>query len=1041
MPVIKKTAEKQLDSRLNQVTAESGYYELESERTALFEKIEAEAFALPREERVNLVHRILEHSMKDGMELARTLGLNRREIIAGITRDIFINKHPDLALKLNNRLQEYRHYVSDNESEDMNKFADAMLDKVDQPGEPNFKQTTGRTASNEFRDLKDQVDDYYAKLLSVRELKESEGKPDRTSRGEFLAERQLERRALALKPHYYSGNVAEILAVENSGIDFTPLRSKNLLTEDDILEFSKNNKVEINPTVWRRLEKARYKPLAITFQIGEEEASKTLLTEIKQSILRRGFSEDEFDIVLDKKTGKYKVVDKTKDKKTGHIDLRPENFRITKEISEKFEVAPGHPLYSKILKSLISAYQRDGKVFIEYFSDNIDVTNTRSPEEGDIFKLNRCIYVENGSVLEVLEFCHYYVILHDDGTTSEAFFGYPEDLQQQADKTIFLNNDSEDIGFDRDHSQFIVDEQRINKDLSTWHVRKYFEARNIVVCGQDIYWIGSRKEIDSQNQIIDKHALFKNGKIIFTTGYDGCIYELTKFGDSIAFITSEKDTKAVYKSVRTVHIGDQEFGPYEDVTLEIEGNSFFINGVKTNGTKERYCNQDNIPVKDDIQSVLVGGKIFYTKKTTEGYVLADQYGEPISEAFKHLIIYRNLSELVYWAQTFDNNFLLFFRGKEFNLKGTDINLKTKFKIIGDDLVYLEKYENNALASLQSGTIKFDGRNIINYFDVTADGRIVLQVTDHRKNGAVARIYEYSSGLILKKEEQKKIDLLNTVTDGSLDEIEGYFEKYHTDKKGVKEKFKEYLSGSKSFITTINKLLKEAPKEFIDSMSVARDDLTDRYLDTVVLSLFTETWQNLKKIVPRPYWRALNKIKSNPNAYFEWSPDSSSNYIDGGDPKKGQQQEVIHLREPISEMLTTNIFGEYNGKKWERAMFPVSDKFQGSTREVTIELLAVRENSRVILPKCPNAVLLKDRVKGINSRGKRLNWLLLWILWVRVLQQCLRGLKRLFILRQFKKYRLCQPISHKQSLCRLGRGRRKNMAERLLRRWFLCRRNW
>jgi hypothetical protein len=102
-------------------------------------------------------------------------------------------------------------------------------------------------------------------------------------------------------------------------------------------------------------------------------------------------------------------------------------------------------------------------------------------------------------------------------------------------------------------------------------------------------------------------------------------------------------------------------------------------------------------------------------------------------------------------------------------------------------------------------------------------------------------------------------------------------------------------------------------------------------------------------------------------------DRESSEFNDGDPREENSPEVLKLREPISEFLSTGIYGQYNKirKTWEQVGFPLSQTHIGPTREITAEIPVVKYMKSAILPKCLDGVIITERVKGVMENGEEI----------------------------------------------------------------------
>jgi len=102
----------------------SEFEAIQREFQEIEEKLTSEAFDIPAEDRVKIVHRILEHSLDDGLRLAKRLGVSKENIRKGLLRPSFAIKHQELIQQLSEYLDasEESNYVYESNVEIVDEF-------------------------------------------------------------------------------------------------------------------------------------------------------------------------------------------------------------------------------------------------------------------------------------------------------------------------------------------------------------------------------------------------------------------------------------------------------------------------------------------------------------------------------------------------------------------------------------------------------------------------------------------------------------------------------------------------------------------------------------------------------------------------------------------------------------------------------------------------------------------------------------------------------------------------------------------------------
>lgn len=181
------------------------YQLIERQKRQLFNDL-ITSTELTQKDRDIILARIFEHSVEDGVDLSEQWLSDKSVIIESVMRDEFISKHPAFALRLSNKLQEYRDYVSKENKEVMQEFAETMAEKVSDTELDENVPTTKHTleASSTTQAFLERIDEYYLNFLRLRKIKE-QGPEDRSeSEGERLAEQTVIADLRILEPHYYS---------------------------------------------------------------------------------------------------------------------------------------------------------------------------------------------------------------------------------------------------------------------------------------------------------------------------------------------------------------------------------------------------------------------------------------------------------------------------------------------------------------------------------------------------------------------------------------------------------------------------------------------------------------------------------------------------------------------------------------------------------------------------------------------------------------------------------------------------------------------
>ncbi|MFH1667626.1 MAG: hypothetical protein ABH884_01210, partial [Candidatus Komeilibacteria bacterium] len=241
----------------------------------------------------------------------------------------------------------------------------------------------------------------------------------------------------------------------------------------------------------------------------------------------------------------------------------------------------------------------------------------------------------------------------------------------------------------------------------------------------------------------------------------------------------------------------------------------------------------------------------------------------------------------------------------------------------------------------------------------------------------------------KKEEsnlplklQKKLDLLNLVNKPTLEGINKRFDQEDQEDISVEEKIKRGLSNSQRFAGQVSDLLKQAPQNFLDTMSGKRDRLTAVLVKRTISKTFPEIIRKSERLTWRdfPGYFGLNSNHLNREANGVNQPQDFLNPRQnmesiGGDPRSAEdaRREIMQLRDNIGELIVTGLYGKYNkdNNSWEKSFFAHQPTIMEPAKETTITLPEVSGLRQANLPKPINSRIIKERIKGIDNSGQEI----------------------------------------------------------------------
>ncbi len=924
---------------------ELDYAQLEAEKKAIFARIiEDQDFS--EEERNFLIARVFEHSIEDGLEVADILSLDREARTEAITRYAFMKKHQDFVSKLRNKLVEYSPFASEQDRDEITNLTEEISRDIKKP--EGIGRIRSRKGSVDFGDEAEkflsQIDDYYTQFLRFRGVKEKEVPVDKLSKGEKTAEQALVQDLRALEPHYYTDPIRDLVG------EGQPLLLKPLIKQSDLTElFARLHLSLDDEDVKKKLEQARYRPVHMIWSLLHKDGEKELRAEIVNDLKNRGYKDEDFELIFDDQKRQYRVLNKTPE----HQELKKENLRLVKELPMVFEMKPDDPYYAKAQKIF---EDRD------YDFDN----NWRDRSQKDLL-FRREVQIIDGQIFQQIAWSDWSFIIYPDGRRSDIFFAIQGEWHVTKKGLAFMINDPEGRGGENDF-QLTIDGKKIGKDESWDFGLKYIESIDGV-----IYSVANQFDYGRQ---IGKYALFKDDQMIESFPYGQRPCKLSLINNKLTYFLEGKDESSLI-------YGDEVFGPYKKIRKDEDSKDLVFVAEKANGEKILHFNnmEHNFSAEGEIMDTVMTSDNVYVlmsrvikkgdtpydedKKT---FWIVDKDGNKITEESDNGIrdfcsIDNKLFYSIPSSNEKDESQSIYFDGHK---KDVTEGIKP-VGILGGDLFY---YSNSSIYSLRSGKIDFSKDSLRSYNDNVkiVDGKLII-VTKSEK---LTTVFEWSPEFQLEEESLRKLELLNALKSESLEIIEAYFNKYYPKEveKGLIERLKGLYENSKNFAQSISTIIKDKPALFLRDISAKKDDLTDANIDQFISSLFPEIKTNLERAKNKAkYKRNRRDRDSSIRSCFNGSGES--NEFNDGDPMEENSPEVLKLREPITEFLSTGIYGQYNKNRrsWEQVGFSISQTHIGPTREVTAEIPVVKYMGNIILPKCLDGVIIPERVKGIKSNGE------------------------------------------------------------------------
>jgi hypothetical protein len=240
------------------------------------------------ERKLKIIELVTRNSIKDGLDLANSLGVSPTEQFQTLIRT-GDRENIDEVSELFRVLNSEKEYISDDHKELINQTRDKLSKRTEKG--PNPDDFSPAKIPNKYREA---ISDYYIPFLKERKLK---AKEKITSDGisDSVAE-VFQRRKLTREPHYYSGPVLKHIT-EKTGL------SEDATLEDhhvpSIISESNLEKIltekGLNVQDFKKEKGVEYKPSEFLNEFQSKELERNLKLKIKKSLIQRGFEESEIE--------------------------------------------------------------------------------------------------------------------------------------------------------------------------------------------------------------------------------------------------------------------------------------------------------------------------------------------------------------------------------------------------------------------------------------------------------------------------------------------------------------------------------------------------------------------------------------------------------------------------------------------------------------------------------------------------------------------------------------------------------------------------
>lgn len=1003
MPRHASEIEKNPDSSAALAEKAPDFAELQRQKEELFREIGEQSLKLGEYEKQYLVSLVSGHSIKDGFEFAKRVGLADREDIfeAMVNRDV-VFKNKRFFETFMEFLDKNKSYVEKNHRNmwgdsvhlkaGIERIQKILLSDYDKEVKKSYIYDYDTRAKNFLKvppEYIARIDDYYSHFIRNRRVKSPELSPNELTKVEMTAEDHLRSNEAMLEESYYTGPIREMIGIDTE-TGLLAVQKKDTggwLDEEQVWKLRGDiiNRRDLDGVIarfdWPReevekvLHKARYAPSKLLFEERKREAidgllygrtqaglsdSKKPYTEevggIKQSLIKRGFKEEEFEIKQNEK-GEYEVVEK-----------EGENESVERQESVE---------------------NREGLKLIEDIPLEIKATKLAGLGSAiHTLKLNEVDMVDGEAYSIYNERSVYYGLTLKKGQIVCEGGNGEKGIRKVGDDVVIFQSS---IDFKR--SRWSVLNSRI--------IGSNFDAvkeSGIEKIGESYYWVGTDsgssavKEREEGNYKIIKDNVDESGSHnlksppkLYTIGGKLCYINEWKSGKSRIFYDNEpvgeacddiklcensKDKLIFYARKGDEHfvyvdgvenklpVFDLEIKEFQEIlNIKEEKDIFYFKFRNIDGSETIFSSSD-----------LKGGTTYRT--WFKGHRI-NNFSEVLGKPFyiSHPI---SGPDGIHWG----------YRSKDvsFNTIGhQSVGFGDGVFITdGDRILSLKNTEDIVKEINFNGPVEL----------INSGGKLfIIESLADKK-----RVWEYDERgeLKLNEREQRDLELANAVASEDLQTIKNYFKEYEKRRgegwlEPIKYGIKQMLQQSRGFVGAVNQTIKEAPELFMDTFR-AKDDkdviYTNDFMSRMFYYMFPEAQANRERALEEEKRKGLFGGLGGVFGGVRSEKDSTMNYDQGVEglasvDESGYYEmvkanrEVLKLREPLppSTFIVSGIFGNHTESGWTKVNIPLNQEIQDPAKETTFEFVDEKASQTINLPRIAGAKIITERLKGITSKNK------------------------------------------------------------------------
>jgi hypothetical protein len=210
-----------------------------------------------------------------------------------------------------------------------------------------------------------------------------------------------------------------------------------------------------------------------------------------------------------------------------------------------------------------------------------------------------------------------------------------------------------------------------------------------------------------------------------------------------------------------------------------------------------------------------------------------------------------------------------------------------------------------------------------------------------------------------------LDNLNLIHHPTLAGINHYLAYYSSEKEENKL--------SPKALKRLSQTIQDAPQAFLKTIAAKRDRNPEMLAQILFEKIYPDTVKAKKEVGLTTQIASFFGFKERPTLPDHESflaPRGTDSLDGGGETINKDLRKVVEFRNEVPGLLVDSIYGGYNKESgmWQTAEFPLADTLGDPTRQTTGKIEGVKKLTLVRLPKPLSAKVVTERVKGVLPNG-------------------------------------------------------------------------